>query len=245
MAEEEYIPSVAVAALDVLGVKKLVAKADECRLALRVLSRFVRNATESRMYAVPTAKGAFESTHAVDAYLGDAVYLFGDPALDIRTQVLRLAVRVATLIWFGLQGDERFLLRAGIAVGDVRRRVLSTGRGSLDVRIGTAMVAAHELEASQCWVGGAIDQSAPIDDEIGHWAIDCSVPRHTGATNARALNWITKGQDRSGLERALRDAVSTIGLSADSQRKLENTLSFVDHVYRRGLFAPFEFDLEA
>lgn len=90
ISEEFYIPEIAVAAVDILGFKKLAMRPDDCRKAMRVLARCVGNASEARMYSSTALNGPFEMTHAEDNYFGDSIYLFSDPHLEMRVQILRL-----------------------------------------------------------------------------------------------------------------------------------------------------------
>ena len=71
---------------------------------------------------------------------GDTSYLFGDPAQPIEEQARNLALKVASLFHVGLFISRTpFLLRAGIATGDLRTEVVDTQQGPVPVHMGTAL----------------------------------------------------------------------------------------------------------
>ena len=47
---ERYIPTIAVAAVDILGVKKLLKRRDDCVSAMKALEFFVKNSSVSDYY---------------------------------------------------------------------------------------------------------------------------------------------------------------------------------------------------
>jgi hypothetical protein len=159
----------------------------------------------------------------------------------MRQQLLKLLARVSTLVWLGLLEDVRFLARAGIASGDLRIKTLVAPGGAREIRIGSAMVRAFELERTQAWVGGAIGSSLRCDDETLRWTVNYPVPFAEGYRSSDrplALNWLCSGKPLHQLARELRETSAEIGPSDGADEKLVNTLRFVEHVYETGQFAP-------
>ena len=241
MPADSYIPEVAVASIDILGVKNLIEHGDESLAALNTVARFVRNATSSGIYDDPELSTKTGDTFADDVYLGDSVYLFADPRVALPKQISGLVIRVATLIATGLYGEKTFLVRAGIAVGDLRRRHIQNERIDREILIGSAMARAHQLETAQRWIGGAVARGAPVDPEAQGWTHPFAVPTKGGAddvANPVAVNWIGQGWSETRLQQSLRGAIERIGGNGEAAVKLENTLSFVRHVFEQGAFAP-------
>lgn len=201
---DTYAPTVAVAALDLLGVKTLVSKDDSCLAAMNVLSKFVKNAASRWAYADEKSGKKHEKMYELDLYFGDSLYLFADSSRDIETQVQWLAIRVSTLVALGLWWTPRFLVRAGIAAGDLRKRVAKGDGGAHEIRIGTSMTRAHELQDAQEWIGGAIDPAAPFASETAKWTVEYPVPLKSSSTfvgSAVPLNWIWSNGSQEQIER--------------------------------------------
>jgi hypothetical protein len=235
------VPIIAVAAVDILGVQGLVAKADQCLSAINAIGKLVKNASERRLFG-PSQNP--ELMFDFDHYFGDSVYLFADPNLELHVQVQRLLIRVATLITAGLLwGETRFLVRAALAIGDLRKRVVSSEREAREVRIGTSMVRAHQLQEAQDWIGAAVDAAVPCNLETAKWTIQFPVPLKPSAVVSAppiALNWIGANCSRARIEDALHGAACEAGLTENAKTKLRNTLQFVGLVYDVAKFAPFE-----
>ena len=242
VARERYSGQVAVAAVDVLGVCNLVNKGDDCALVVSVLEYFVNRVSDSRMFDNPANSQPVDRTHREDVYFGDAVYLFADPELDLAGQIVRLQVKVSTLVWMGLYNKVQFLVSGAIAVGDLREKTINTPSGLRQLKIGTSMVRAMQLEEAQDWVGAAIDSSVSTNSEIMSWTSDFPVPVKTGFPGGtpRALNWIPLATDRAALEQKLKDISSKIGADERSNHKVRNTMSFIEQVFLSQTFAPFE-----
>lgn len=152
-------------------------------------------------------------------------------------------MRVATLIAVGLFGDTGFLVRAAIAIGDLRTKLVQTERGLREIRIGTSMVRAHRLEASQGWVGAAIAPDAPLDSETLSWTVSYAVPLHKSIADLatdRAVNWIAKGQLPHHASEAVRRVATQIGIDSGAQDKIDRTMEFIEFVCGKGLHAPFD-----
>lgn len=248
-ADDTYLPDVAVAAVDILGVKKLVGKADKNILAMAALSLFVRNACSSGYYTRPDFSAKAGDLYQDDVYFGDCVYLFGDTGMPVSKQVNLLAAKLTALIFLGLISEPRILVRAAIATGDLRTKMVSTVRGIRDVRIGTAMVRAYLLEANQCWIGGAIDYRAPLSEDCRKRVVEYPIPLKSGSDLGHpvALNWmggIGKRPDRDEVEANLRRAVAEVGTGDDEETKLTNTLEFVRCVFEAGRFSAFQMHQE-
>jgi hypothetical protein len=233
---DRYVTQIAAASLDILGVRKLLGRDDQAVSAIDAVTRFVGNATSSGVYREPHPGSKLRDLFDADLYFGDSVYLFADPARPIQSQVEDLVMKVAPLITLGIQQDPVFLVRAGIAVGDLRTRVVRNERGQREIRLGTAMLHAHVLETSQIWVGGAIAEGL-LGTAI-HGTVAYPVPLRSGtdADSRLALNWIAWGWTLEKLESRLHSAFSGIGLTDEDRPKLENTLAFVRHVIPSGRF---------
>jgi hypothetical protein len=240
---ERYIPTIAVASLDLLAVGSLVAKSDRCESAMKALSAFVKNAATKRMYTDPQMAGTYIQTHAQEVYCGDSVYLFGDQQEQLASQVLHLSLRVASLIATGLWIPNKFLVRAGISVGDLRIKVV-VGEGIRhEIRIGASMIRSHRLQENQEWVGGALDAVAPVDEETRRWTAPFPVPLKSSYRAPGvpiALNWIGAAHRRNLIEGSLRQAVEEGGMSDHAMTKISNTLDFIQEVYETQTYAPLE-----
>jgi hypothetical protein len=103
-SKDTYVPTVAVAAVDILGLQGLLSKPDQCLSAMNALGLFVANASSGGLYGSPDLRGKREDMYELDHYFGDSVYLFGDAKLELDVQVHRLSIKVATLIRLGLWG---------------------------------------------------------------------------------------------------------------------------------------------
>jgi hypothetical protein len=238
---EVYVPILAVAAVDLLGISKLVEKTEQSTSAMNAIAKFARNASARDIYVDPTFVTKHQEMYAIDDYFGDAVYLFGDPNLDLDEQIRLLVIRVATLILLGLCGENRFLVRASIATGDLRRKSLRTERGVREIRIGSSMVKALHLQEDQNWIGGAVDASAPINEETRKWLLEYPVPLKRAVTQQPplAVNWVASSISRQQVEDALRNTVAEIGSSAEAEIKLRNTLDFIRLVHDVQRYPPF------
>jgi hypothetical protein len=237
---DSYFPEIAVAALDILGLQEFVAKNDNSLSAMNVLSRFVRNASSGRIYNAALS-GVHDLMFTADVYFGDSIYLFADPSRDLQTQIQLLSYRTATLIALGVCFSPRFLVRAGIAVGDLRKRVAQGDGAPHEIRIGTSMTRAHQLQEGQDWIGGAIAAEAGLHGEM--CAIEYPVPLKPKAKSLRtrlALNWLWRNGTPAEVECEVRAAFNETGGNETARQKLTNTLTFIDEIHRSGTLAPFD-----
>ncbi len=241
-AMDTYYPAIAVAALDLLGVRALVSRSDCALTAMDVLSRFVRNASTRGVYNTETLHDRHDFMFDVDVFFGDSLYLFADPSRDIETQVHGLLLRVSTLIGIGLWTSPRFLVRGAIAVGDLRKRLAQGDSVSHEIRIGTSMINAHQLQEGQDWIGAAVHPDTPLNAEARKWTTTNEVPLKPGFRlegTPVAVNWVwskgTPEEVESHLERAVRET----GAAGGEACKLENTREFVKLAIATRQFAPF------
>jgi hypothetical protein len=241
---ERYFDSIVVAAVDVLGMRRLVSRGDACAEAMAALRNFVWNALESRMFYEPDETRLAGRTHQIGMYFGDAVYLFGDPSDSPKLQLMKLTAKVASLIWWGLRGPARFLVRVGIGAGNLRTKTVTVAGISHEIRIGSAMLRAYELEKNQDWVGGAVDGGVAALDSKHEWTVDYPVPLHRECPSAKpgALKWVGPADPRAALEDALRAASANIGSCASGDAKVQNSLRFIEWIYKSESFAPLEMD---
>jgi len=240
---ETYCPTIAVAALDVLGINGLVSTCDKGIAAMNVLSKFVFNASIRDVYGDPTLLDRREQMYEVDLYFGDSMYLFADASRPLDAQVLWLLVRVATLIGLGLWGPPRFLVRGAIAVGDLRKRLVRVGVTDREIRIGTSMTTAHRLQEAQDWIGAAVDAGAPLSNEATKWTSPMEVPLKASSKvdgKPVSVNWIWLNGNLEQTQHDVLAAIRETGSFLAAGSKLANTLEFLNGAYKHGLFAPFE-----
>ncbi|MBI3895598.1 MAG: YqgE/AlgH family protein [Acidobacteria bacterium] len=235
-----YVPIVAVAAIDILGVKQLLLKPDCSLSAMKVLSKFVLNASSPEIFKDSNVSEKVDQMFEKDLYFGDSVYLFAASSLDPEIQIQWLVIRVATLIALGLWKEPRFLVRAGIAIGDLRKRVVKGGGSPHEIRIGSSMLKAHQLQECQNWVGAVVDAAVPQTPEVANWTFDYSVPVKPGCDGLPLpLNWIWENSLDGEVESELVLASNEISLNQDAQTKLDNTSKFVQSIRTAKKLAPF------
>jgi hypothetical protein len=110
-----------------------------------------------------------------------------------------------------------------------------------DIRIGTSMARAHQLEQTQEWIGGALDAGVPRNSMTAKWTIEYPVPLKSSWPLLEprvAVNWIGPNCSRQEIEDALQRATEEAGLSDAAKTKLHNALQFVGFVYDTAQFAP-------
>jgi hypothetical protein len=244
-SNDHYVPTIAAAAVDILGVQRLASKLDGSLAAINVLSKFVRNASPW-LLSSPSTELASRHTkmYDVEVYFGDSLYLFADQSIILEEQILNLTIRVATLVAVGLLvGAPRFLVRGGIAIGDLRKRLITRDGVDREIRIGTSMTRAHQLQECQDWIGGAIDGTAPRNSETSRWTFGYPAPLKKSCDLDAVpvpLNWIWKDGTPEGIENKLRLASEEISApTTRSQTILQNTSRFIRAVCQAGRFAPF------
>jgi hypothetical protein len=196
MPTSEYYPDVVVAAVDILGLGVLIQKPDQCEGAFGAANWLATNCLFSKAYDTPTGESGGFPLYESEVYFGDSAYLFGDPTELVQEQGSRLAAKCAALLWPGLHRHMRKgtggLLRIGIARGDLRKGHVSQKGRVHEVRVGTAMLRAHDLELAQDWIGGAVAADVPRaspDDYRCAWP----VPLKHGspwAGRCEALDWL-------------------------------------------------------
>lgn len=249
-ANDRYFPKVAVAALDILGVKTLLLRNDGCQAALHSLSIFLGNASSRGIYEDSSLRVRTSVMYKDSMYLGDSVYLFADPSIGLEQQVQFLSLRVSSLIAQGIRYPSKFLLRAAIAVGDLRERTVKGDSAPCVVKIGTAMMRAHALQEAQDWIGGAIAADVPLNDEVRKWTCDYSVPVKDsvlGQSTLIAINWFAENDRKDQILANLKTAFDWVGFPNDPvertrvQNKRDNTQRFVQHVFDNGQLVPMWF----
>jgi len=243
--DKEYYPLVAVAAVDMCGMKKLLDEEDNCSSAWKALTWLIRNASVNEFYSDKSLKNKAGTMYELGTYFGDSVYIFADTSLDIGIQVDRLAVKCASLIGVGF--DFGFLVRAGIAVGDLRRKVISLyGDKQQEVRIGRGMAKAHMLQECQDWIGGAVESEfPPAPEQINRIEYDVPIKEKTDFSNSKleAVNWVYILASRHGnkkdevLDVVSKSILKLNGLESEKIRsKLENTIGFIEYVFSQSKY---------
>ena len=248
--EEQYLPKVAVAAVDLLGMKALLGKEDKATSAMTALVGLRKNSADSRYYKDKALKSLAGTLYEIEEYFSDSVYFFADANIDVGIQVDRLAVKCASLIAVGLLLYPRgFLVRAGIAVGDLRKKLVQPPQKEpQEIRIGTGMARAHMLQECQEWLGGAVEaEIAPAPKEINR--IKYKVPIKDNADfqqcELEAVNWVyilanEYSNDRGKVIDVVKNSMSQLGNLADWENalKLEKTLNFVEYVFSKKEYLP-------
>ena len=157
---DHYYANIAVAAVDICGMKVLVNKGDYCVSAMKALENLVMNASTSMAYAELPNKPPALKMYEIGHYFGDSVYFFPDPVQPIKEQIDLLSTKCAALIATGFHVG--FLVRVGIAVGDLRIKQITLPEGEKrEIKIGSSMAKAHTLQDLQDWVGGAVLSEFP------------------------------------------------------------------------------------
>ena len=244
-ANETYIPIIAVAAVDILGVKKLLKRGDDCVSAMKTLGLFVKNSSVRDYFKDDTSRKKEGALYKLDDYFGDSVYFFGETNLDIGDQVDRLALKCASLVAGGLKNG--FLVRAGIAVGDLRIKIFDLyGGRKREVRIGNSMARAHTLHECQEWIGGAVESNyPPASREINRISYSVPIKENTEFKQGEleAVNWvymlpINWKMSKDEVMKVVRDLVETLGDSSDEKIgfKLDNTIEFIEYVFSKEEF---------
>ena len=236
---EQYHSMVAVAAIDALGIKALLDRDDEASSAMHTLSILVKNAASRDFYDLPSFDGTATPMFQFDNYFGDSIYLFSNPEIPLSSQVQRLAAKCASLLSVGLFIPSKFLARAAIGTGNLRIFRVDTAIGIREIRIGTAMSKAHQLQEAQEWFGGSIiaDVLYPSDD-INAFEYEVPLKNCLHLERVLAINWvgvmINNGYTSSQVEQLLRDAFNAIGSIGNREStKLQNALEFIRYVAAR------------
>jgi hypothetical protein len=248
---DEYFPRIAVAAVDICGMKQLISKEDSCSSAMQALALLVKNASVNQIHKDASFKGEGETLYELGDYFADSAYFFADASLDVGKQIDLLSVKCASLIAEGfLLG---FPIRAGIAVGDLRRKGVSLyGEGQKEVRIGKSMARAHILQESQDWIGGAVEaEFPPGPKEINRIKYEVPIKEDSNVSNSKleAINWVyILAGGISGKEKTKDEVIDIvnnriIGLggseSPETQSKLRNTLGFIEYVFSKPEYVPY------
>jgi hypothetical protein len=247
----EYFPRLAVAAVDICGMKQLIGKEDNCTSAIKALALLVKNASVNKMYKDKSFKDEGVTIYELGDYFADSVYFFADASSDVGKQVDLLSLKCASLIAEGfLLG---FPVRAGISVGDLRRKGISLYGGvQREVRIGKSMARAHILQESQNWIGGAVEaEFPPGPKEINRIKYEVPIKEDSNVSNSKleAINWVyilaggIIGKEKTKDE--VIDMVNNtiIGLgdseSPETKSKLRNTLGFIEYVFSKPDYVPY------
>jgi hypothetical protein len=244
---EEYYPNIAAAAIDICGMGTLVNKGDECKSAMRAIELLVKNTVLQRgaYKKLPVHGKPDIFLHDISSYFGDSVYLFANPKNDLKTQVDLLTINCSALLAAGIAFG--FIARAGICIGDLRKSFFNLGGGRIqELRIGTSMVQAHQLQESQRWVGGAIDTNIPSADM---YRFEYPVPIKTNSQwqdkDLQVINWVCalksisslksderEYQDKEEMKQRVQKVVSDVGeIQRETEERLTNTLKFIDYAF--------------
>ncbi|MFC2007309.1 hypothetical protein ACFLVB_01760 [Chloroflexota bacterium] len=253
----EYYPEVATAAVDICGLKYLVNRSDECKSAMKAIELLVKNVfLQKGVYKEVPPKGKPDLfLYDFETYFGDSVYLFADPNLDIVTQLDRLTISCASILATGFQSG--FMVRVGISVGDLCRKVIDLGGGNKrDLRIGTCMIRSHQLQECQRWVGGAVQTQFPTKD---YYRFEYDVPIKKDSEYEghilQSINWVCllkkittiktnkkTYQNKNEIIDQVSKVISEVtgASSKEIAIRLENTIKFIDYVFNNDYFINFE-----
>lgn len=258
----EYYPCVSVAAVDILAMKTLLNKPDKCESAMKALELLVKNASVNDFYPDEHFKVKAGSMYEFGDYFADSVYFFGDTKQDMSNQVDLLCVKCASLIAGGIAFG--FLIRAGIAVGDLRIKKIQLSNGNYhEIRIGTSMARAHILQESQEWIGGAVESEFQhMPNDINRVPYDVPINKEKAtksgiilSSQLEAVNWVyilpnfrplhnsftglTFDTKEKVIEK-VRNSVKEHGSPdcEEIQVKLNNTIAFIDYVFSQSKYLP-------
>lgn len=242
LSKENYFPSVAVAAVDILGMKNMLKSEDECISASLMLAKFVEEASINEYYRDESLNKSLGKLYEDAIYFADSVYLFANPKTDIHKQIDLLIKTCSSLITKGL--NNGYLLRIGIATGDLRlSKVRLFDDREVILRVGNSMVKAHILQESQEWIGGAVDFRFPVNSK-SYFRIDYNVPIKKKSEyfgkKLVALNWVRMLASRTSVKHTneeicslIKNGIHNINRLMDDKIKLKynNTLKFVEYVF--------------
>jgi hypothetical protein len=231
---DDFHANAVVAAVDLLGMGRLLAQDDQALAAMDAIDLLVCNTTSQDVYQNPKLQSEFKPMYVYRAYFGDSAYLFADPTRSVAEQTTNLLVKCASLISQGLEhwitGDShQFLARVGIAFGNVRWRRIGWLGENILIPMGTAMERAYRLSRRQDWIGGAVDrQLKSINDR---YRLEYDVPTHDADGEVDAINWVQFMEDDAELPDFLNafEAKGAKGLPEDQsiRRKHAATQAFI------------------
>jgi hypothetical protein len=230
-----------VAMIDILGFKALLASVPVMEIVARIdhLLSYVRGMQTYWASSVVTGETSEGSDrfggrfHLNEMHFSDTIVVWTPPSPQSRhdpfTQLQGglLVSSVARLIC------RAFLvgipLRAGISFGEC---YIDRDRNIL---VGQAIAQAHEVEAAQEWIGGAIHNEARLTGLPGLGSVmDWHVPVKAGhAVRTRlALKWVDCTEDpaEDQLLKATLEAMMQAVSTPDVKTKLQNTKEFVDTI---------------
>lgn len=239
---DEYNERVVVGAVDVIGIRNIVEMGNSNE-SVDILSVLYRNCIEGALYGDPTfTKPPKERIFAISEGFGDSLYLFGNPKEEPKVQADKMIPFIGGLIAYGFMIFKirklRCRLRVGIAVGEVFHRGIIykdpfTGEKLIkNIRMGKALIDAHNIEECQSWIGGAVSEEVKkICDSGNEYLIDYKIPTSTTerySTLRWAINWVNFFRELT-LERKIIEDIFTGGTEDDIEEKKKNTLAFFDH----------------
>ncbi|NIM10650.1 MAG: hypothetical protein GTO45_01555 [Candidatus Aminicenantes bacterium] len=235
-SDDQYNERIVVASIDLLGIRNILKRPSGSKDAITQLEYFWKNAALKPLYNNESCKSYDIMLYKHGWYFGDTIYLFGSQNDSIADQVWKLVVKCASIIAVGFYRNNKFLARAGISVGDLRVKSISTPNGRHELRIGTSMANAQKLESIQDWVGGALDSDIP--DIESEYIIDYPVPLKpsTKAVYPIAINWVELAKqffsDRNQLVSKVSECHRWIGGAGENEeRKIKNTIDFISAVW--------------
>lgn len=236
----KHIPLIAVASVDLLGLKNLLSKNDNSKSAMTAIKQLRVNSCVDKAFIEKNLQSDHLKLFDHEMYFSDSLYFFADPAEAIGIQIDNLAVKCASLIAIGLfYYPNGFLVRAGIAVGDLRIEKVKTQKDEQEIRIGTSMAKAYTLQESQNWIGGAVENGYPGDKKDRN-RFSYSVPLKNSyfykCNWPQAINWPyiipppnnTKDKMKSLVENSMKK-ISDIG--HEENIKLDNTKQFIEFYF--------------
>jgi len=256
MTNNEKIPikeEIVVASLDVLGMGKILDSKEGSKKALHILNHIFQNTVDNFAYKISDDKPIPTFGYAVK--FGDSIYLIGDPNQSIEEQTSHLILRVSGLIMMGVyRCDTRFLLRAGIARGDLIDVVLGvTGKPPNHVKnvterviIGNSMSHANYLEECQLWIGGAV--SGDLDcKSCMNYLVKYDIPLDPEKKIPKsfkpkyAINWLKVAKQNDIDITQTNEIIDAISKVIGRNRKKDNikikrTKEFVDYILKEKLY---------
>lgn len=206
--DKGYHEEVVVATIDILGMKEILESNDKLNHATKIIGQINASMNMNRFYMNP--KDGKKYPNWYEQQFGDSIYLIGDPKLPVEKQTRGIVFGVAHLIAFGIFGYEiigrNFLLRCGIARGNLRTAQWKINDSQGEIFIGNSMSRANNLEKNQDWIGGAaygnIDcreirdfylvryDNIPLKEKYKEELVPKDVPKY-------AIDWVRVAKERA------------------------------------------------
>ena len=224
-----------VGSMDILGFKTIALNKELGLNYMDILSNIAHNLTlGNQIYTNDDNWKPVDSLFWYSESFGDSIYLMANPEEPIKKQVEKLALRIASTLLQGVLFSFKFAIRGSISIGTLVDRESDFAGNKVRIRMGPALVKAHELEASQQWMGIGIDPELEPFLDGGAYFLRYPVPTKPGKpVSSYSVNWPTMLKDVSNIpiphniEERIEEIFKKPGSwNKDIEIKLQNTLEF-------------------